>query len=86
MFYFTCRKADARTALLSYLKDHGVHATFHYLSLHNSDFAKNHGLGGQYLPQADFYTDNLVRLPLYFTLSEDEQTYVTSVVKEFFRR
>ena len=46
MFYLVCRSLEERTQLISYLKERGVSAVFHYLSLHLSDYYKDHHIGG----------------------------------------
>ncbi|MDC7995697.1 dTDP-4-amino-4,6-dideoxygalactose transaminase [Altibacter sp. HG106] len=67
MFYLFCRDNEQRTRLIQHLKAHGVHAVFHYLSLHESPFYyKKHD--GRALQNSDQYTERLVRLPLYYEL------------------
>lgn len=56
-FYAVCATPEERTALIRYLKSHGVYSVFHYLSLHKSDFVKNQKWEVEELPQADKYTD-----------------------------
>jgi dTDP-4-amino-4,6-dideoxygalactose transaminase len=67
MFYMVCPSIDFRTRFISYLKEQGVHAVFHYLSLHKSPYYQSKH-DGRALPQSDRYTDCLVRLPLYYEL------------------
>ena len=56
---------------------------FHYLSLHKSPFyADKHD--GRELPWADFYTDCLVRLPLYYELTPALQQRVISAILNFY--
>lgn len=83
MFYILCDDLEQRTALISHLKKNGILAVFHYLSLHKSDYyaAKYEGKN---LPMADFYTDTLVRLPLYFELSLEQQNSIIHNILEFF--
>lgn len=84
IYYLVCRSADERSALITALKNANVHAVFHYLSLHKSAFGKKTGWPVPELPQADRYTDCLVRLPLYYELTEDEQKTVTDAVMAFY--
>lgn len=69
MFYLVCNNLDERTELIKKLKENGVLAVFHYLSLHSSEFYKNKH-DGRDLPNCDRYADCLVRLPLFYELSE----------------
>ena len=83
LFYLLCRSNDERIALIDYLKANGILAVFHYLSLHKSPYYKNlHD--GRELPNSDRYTDTLIRLPLFYSLTEGEQNQVIKSVLEFF--
>ena len=75
MFYLVCNSLAERTELIKKLKGNGVLAVFHYLSLHSSDFYKDKHDGRQ-LPQCDRYADCLVRLPMYYDLSEEDVTTI----------
>jgi dTDP-4-amino-4,6-dideoxygalactose transaminase len=55
----------------------------HYISLHTSPYFESRH-DGRPLPNADFYTEHLVRLPLYCGLSEPELNRVLAVVKAYF--
>lgn len=75
MFYLVTSNDHQRDYLLKTLKKSGVLAVFHYLSLHKSEFF-NTKHDGRKLPNSDFYSKNLIRLPLYYELKEDEQMRV----------
>jgi dTDP-4-amino-4,6-dideoxygalactose transaminase len=71
MFYLVCQNLQQRTYLIDNLKKANILSVFHYLSLHKSSFyEKKHD--GRVLDWSDYYTDRLVRLPLYYEL-EDAQ-------------
>lgn len=82
MFYIVCKNLEERTALIGYLKAQNIHAVFHYISLHKSPYYSDKH-DGRELPYTDFYTDTLVRLPLYYDLSDEEQERVIDSVKFF---
>ena len=76
MFYIVCKDENQRNALILHLKNENVHSVFHYLSLHKSPFyADKHG--DRVLPLSDFYTNGLIRLPLFFEL---ETSQVESII------
>lgn len=83
MFYIVCRNLEERSNLISHLREHGIHAVFHYLSLHKSEFYKNKH-DGRELPNSDYYTNCLIRLPFYFELSSIEIDYVIDEVKKYY--
>jgi len=83
MFYIVCKNIDERTALIDFLKSRSINAVFHYQSLHKGKFYEGKQ-DSQNLPNCDFFSDTLLRLPFYFELRKDEQDTVISTVKEFF--
>lgn len=83
MFYIVCKSLDERQVLIQHLKNHQIHAVFHYLSLHKSDFYydKYDGLD---LQNCDDYADTLLRLPMYYELnSNDIQRIVMAINQNF---
>ncbi len=84
MFYIVCRSLDDRTALIKHLKAHNVLAVFHYLSLHKSEFYQDKH-DGRELPNSDFFTDHLLRLPFFYELTEAELEYIVSLLFSFFK-
>ena len=86
MFYLVCRNLEERTKLIAYLKEQGVGAVFHYLSLHLSDYYKENHVGEiPNLPNCDRFADCLVRLPMYYELTDEEVQHVISTIREFFK-
>jgi dTDP-4-amino-4,6-dideoxygalactose transaminase len=83
MFYLVCDNVDTRTALIKHLFDNGVHAVFHYLSLHESAFYKEKYVGDA-LVHSDKYTDCVLRLPLFYELTDEEVSNISGFVTEFF--
>lgn len=84
MFYLVCRSIDERSALIKHLKDNGVGAVFHYLSLHLSDYYKNNYKNIPELPNCDRFADCLVRLPMYYELQSEEVDKVIGLIVDFF--
>jgi len=83
MFYVILPSANERKNFLSYLKSVGIHAVFHYLSLHKSPFyMPKHD--GRELPYADYFSDCLVRLPFFYELTESQQSYIIDQMKAYF--
>lgn len=85
MFYMVCESLDQRSALIAHLRDCGILAPFHYLSLHSSPyFAERHGT--RPIPNSDRYTNCLMRLPLHLGLSDEDVAYVADSVIAGLRR
>jgi len=83
MFYLVCRNLDERTKLIAYLKEQGIGAVFHYLSLHLSDYYREHHVGNiPNLPNCDRFADCLVRLPMYYELALEEVDEICCKIRE----
>ena len=82
MYYILCPSLDFRTKLMSYLKEHGIQTTFHYLPLHSSNYYKEKH-DGRELKNCDRYGDTLVRLPLYYEMSDDDVKKVIDAILDF---
>lgn len=84
MFYIVCRNLEERTALIKYLKDNEITAPFHYLSLHKSEYHQNHSTSISNLPYCDRFADCLVRLPMYFELTDKEVEWILKTTIEYY--
>lgn len=84
MFYLVCRNLDERTKLIAFLKEQGIGAVFHYLSLHTSDYYQSHSITIPDLPLCDKYADCLVRLPMFYELQDDDVEYVINNIITFY--
>ena len=84
MFYVKLKDLDERAKFIKFLKENGVYSVFHYVPLHSSPagrkFGRFHG--------EDKYTtkesERLVRLPLYYNMSQNDLEHVVDTVKLFF--
>ena len=84
MYYIKCRDHEERTALIRYLTSHDILPASHYVPLHSAEaglkYSRFHG--------EDVYTTaeslKLLRLPMYYRLSEEDQAEVIRRVREFY--
>lgn len=83
MFYLLCRSLSERTELIKHLKENGILAVFHYLSLHSSEYYKDKH-DGRPLPNCDRFADCLVRLPLFYELGKTDINQIVDSIKTFF--
>ncbi len=84
MFYLVCNSLEQRTALIKHLKDNGIQAVFHYLSLHSSPYYMDKH-DGRALPECDRYADCLVRLPMFYDLKDEQVMKVCEIIKGFYQ-
>lgn len=71
MFFMICKNEEQQIEILSKLKGKDILAVFHYLSLHKSPFYSDKHDGRELL-NSDRFSKVLIRLPLYFDLTEED--------------
>ena len=86
MFYIKVRDMDVRTAFIDYMKSKDVLTVFHYIPLHTAPAGIKYGR----FNGTDEYTtresDRLVRLPMYYKLTEKDVDYICDCIHEFFKQ
>ena len=83
MFYVVCKNLEERQGLINALKKNNVLSVFHYLSLHKSPYyLSKHD--GRELPNSDFYSDSLLRLPMYYELTNEDLILITKTIFEYY--
>ncbi len=83
MFYLVCPSLDERTKLINTLKQNDILAVFHYLSLHSSPYYTDKH-DGRVLPNCDMFTDCLVRLPLFYELTNENLDKIIETIKSVY--
>ena len=85
MFYIKCKDLEEREGLIKYLKSNDILPASHYVPLHSSKAGKVYGeFRGE-----DRYTtkesERLLRLPMYYKLTNEDLDEVVMRVKEFYK-
>lgn len=86
MFYLVTKGLEERTALISYLREQGVQAVFHYVPLHSSTAGLKYGRFNGNDEHTTDISNRLVRLPMYFQLEQDDLMKVVDAVKRYYSR
>ena len=84
MFYIKAKDMEKRTRLIDFMKKNDVLTVFHYVPLHSAPaglkFGRFHG--------EDKYTtkesERLLRLPMFYQLTQEQVDYIAGKVKEFY--
>lgn len=86
MFYIKAKDLEERTELISYLKRNDIGAVFHYIPLHVSPAGKRFGefVGEERYTLKE--SERLLRLPLYYAMTEEELDYVCNHLIAFYER
>lgn len=81
LFGIVLRSREDRGRFIGYMKEHQIMTPFHYVALHGSPMgARFHD--GRPLPQSSRLSDCLVRLPLFYNLSDAAQAEVIGRARE----
>jgi dTDP-4-amino-4,6-dideoxygalactose transaminase len=83
MFYLLMPSLEERQALIAHLKARGILSVFHYQPLHLSAMGRRFGGRPGQCPIAERVSDQLLRLPFYNALTEEDQAYVVAAIKAF---
>jgi dTDP-4-amino-4,6-dideoxygalactose transaminase len=87
LFAIICRNKDERDSLLSYLRNRAITSVFHYIPLHSSPAGERYGdTKGNKLSVTEHVSDCILRIPVYFDISTEEQSYIVHSIYEFFQR
>lgn len=85
MFYLKTKDLEERTQFITYLKERGIIAVFHYIPLHTAPAGVKYG---QFHGEDKYTTkesERLVRLPLYYDMTEEERDKVIEAVIDFYK-
>ena len=84
MFYIKTKNLEERTALISFLKENGILAVFHYVPLHTAPAGIKFG---RFCGEDKYTTkesERLARLPMYYGLKPEQVDYICDQVRAFY--
>lgn len=84
MFHILAANIEERTALIAHLRQQNILSVFHYVPLHTSPFAQKIGLPASNLLVTDDISSRLLRLPMYYALTDHEVAEVADAVHAFY--
>lgn len=86
MYYVKVKDLDTRTNFISYLKENGIMAVFHYIPLHSAPAGTQYGR----FHGTDRYTtkesERLLRLPMYYGMTNSDTDYIVETISNYFKR
>ncbi|MEP6894540.1 MAG: dTDP-4-amino-4,6-dideoxygalactose transaminase [Chloroflexota bacterium] len=83
MFYVLFPNLEKRQAAIAHLKARGIQAVFHYLPLHLSPMGEKYGGKPGDCEVTEQVSDQLLRLPFYTNMTDEEQKQVVEALKGF---
>lgn len=85
MFYIITKSLEERTAFIARMKENDILAVFHYIPLHSAPAGLKFGRFDGTDEVTTAYSERLVRLPLYYGLTDADQQKVIDTVLEFYK-
>lgn len=85
MFYIKVKDLAERTELISFLKEKGINAVFHYIPLHSSPAGKKFGVFNGEDKYTTRESERLLRLPMYYNIDEKDIVYIAEMIKKFYK-
>lgn len=85
MYYIKAKDLNERTALISHLKDKGIMTVFHYVPLHSAPAGIKFGRFNGVDEFTTRESNRLVRLPMYYGLTEKDQNKIIDEVCDFYK-
>jgi dTDP-4-amino-4,6-dideoxygalactose transaminase len=77
-------EAENRLDLYNYLREHKIFAQIHYIPMHLMPYYQKFGWKPGDMPNAEAYYSKCISLPMFPTLTDENQAFVISKIKEFY--
>jgi dTDP-4-amino-4,6-dideoxygalactose transaminase len=85
MYYIKLEDLAQRSRFIGFMKARDILTPFHYVPLHSAQAGQTFGRFHGQDRHTTRESERLVRLPLYFNMTDDQQAQVIEAVQDFFR-
>ena len=79
-------EVEDRLGLYNHLREHNIFAQIHYIPVHTMPYYKGLGWKDGDLPNAEAYYGQCISLPMYPTLTDEEQKVVINILLNYFKK
>ena len=79
-------EVEDRLGLYNYLRENNVFTQIHYIPIHLMPFYKKKNWNKGDFPEAERYYDHCISLPMYHTLTQDQQNRVIDLIKDYYNK
>ena len=83
-FHLYVIEVEDRLGLYNYLRENNIFAQIHYIPCHLMPYYRDLGWKEGDLPKAEKYYKNCISLPMYPTLTSEEQKYVIDSIISYY--
>lgn len=85
-FHLYVIQIEDRLSLYNYLRENNIYAQVHYIPVHTMPYYKKLGFNKGDFPFAEAYYSKCLSLPMYPTLTTDEQQHVIDCINKFYAK
>lgn len=86
LFYILTKDFEQRSRLIAHLQKTGIHSVFHYIPLHSSPAGKQYCRTSGELTVTVDISNRILRLPLYFEMSNSDVERVADCISDFYTK
>lgn len=86
MFYLLFNDLETRTKFIAYLKENNIYAPFHYIPLHSAPAGETYCKTPSAMNITNKISDTLVRLPMFYDITDEQLEKIIKTVLNFWRR
>lgn len=86
LYYILVENLIVRNGLINFLKKRKISAPFHYVPLHSSPAGRKFGRFVGNMTITRKVSNNLLRLPLFYDLKENEVDHIVKSIYDFFKK
>jgi UDP-4-amino-4,6-dideoxy-N-acetyl-beta-L-altrosamine transaminase len=79
-------EVEDRLGLYNYLRENNIFAQIHYIPCHLMPYYKQFGWKEGDMPNAEAYYKQCISLPMFPTLTDEEQNFVIQKINEFYKK
>ena len=84
LFTVRCCSSEVRKALHAYLRENKIFAQIHYVPVHmHPYYMDNFGFKEGDFPEAEAFYSGEISLPMYHSMTEEEQNFVIETIRKF---
>ena len=85
IYYVLFNDLETRTKFISYLKENNIQTVFHYIPLHSAPAGLKYCRTAGSMEVTNRVSDCLVRMPMYYDLTDEDLQYTMDIVDRFFK-
>lgn len=85
IFYIITGSLNERNRLIKYLHENNINTVFHYVPLHSSPAGLKYGRTNGEISVTNYVSDRLLRLPMYYGMTDDDVDRVVTEIFNFFK-